>query len=249
MKKNLINSLGKFINKSKPEILMSLGIGGMIFSIISAIKVSEKVSRALEDKKIEEHKDKLTFIECVKVTWKLYLPTAISTAISIPCIICGNRVSSRRAAALATAYTLSETALQEYQAKTKEIIGAKKEQDIHEAVTAKEIERTYPPSQIIMTRDGEDLFYEPLSGRYFKSNWNKVLKAANELNQDALRDISPEILLNDWFYAIGLPDTELGELLEWNTDTGLIDISVDAHMTNDQIPCGAIHYNTRPIYK
>lgn len=249
MKTTWIKNLGKILNRNEPVILMSLGIGGMIFSTISAIKVSEKAARALEDKKISEHKEKLTFKETFCTTWKLYLPTFISMGISVPLIVLGNTVSSKRTAALATAYTLAETGLQEYQEKTKEIVGEKKEKEIHESISKDKINETYPPSQIVITGDGDSLFFEPLSGRYFKSNWNKILNASNNINQDALRSIEPEISLNDWFYELGLDDTELGNFLFWDTSTGLIDITPDSHLTTDNIPCGAIHYNTRPIYK
>ena len=70
-------------------------------------------------KKKELKKDKLTLKEVFKETWKLYLPVVISTAVSIPCIITGNRVSNKRNMALAAVYTISETALQEYREKNK----------------------------------------------------------------------------------------------------------------------------------
>ena len=75
----------------------------------------------------------MTVKETFKLTWKLYLPVALSTVASIPCIVMSNKVSNKRYAALATAYTISEAALQEYQEKTKEIVGEKKAKQITEA--------------------------------------------------------------------------------------------------------------------
>ena len=126
MNNNIFKTLKPFLAKYEPEILMAMGISGMIFSTIWSVKATKTAVRKIDIKKEELNKDKLTLQEVVKETWKLYLPVVLSTAISVPCIIAGNRVSNKRNMALAAAYTISETALQEYQDKTKEVLGEKK---------------------------------------------------------------------------------------------------------------------------
>lgn len=251
MKTNLFKTVRPFIAKYEPEILMTMGITGMIFSTIWSIKATKIAVKKIDIKKEELKKDKLTIQEVFKETWKLYLPVVLSAAVSIPCIIAGNRVSSKRNMALAAAYTISETALQEYQDKTKEIVGDKKYEKIQESISGDNIQRTYKDgiSNITMIGDGDSLFFEPLSGRYFKTNWNRISKAANELNARALGDMSGVITIGDWYDILGLESTALDDDLGWTIadgKQGIIDISIDSVLTPDNQPCGSIRYNTRP---
>lgn len=248
---NPLTYIKPFVSKHEPEILMSMGIGGMIFSLAWGIKASFKAARAIDKYKETYGKDKLTAKETIKLTWKLYLPTVLSVVASVPCVIMSNKVSNKRYAAIATAYTISEAALQEYKDKTKEIIGEKKTKQIEESISDDRVTKTYSGgNQVILTGNGDSLFYEPLSGRYFKSNWNDILKAANELNSEAITNMSGQTTLNDWFQKIGLETTEIGETLGWNlmnNSSNLIDISISSHITKDNVPCGAIYYNRQPV--
>lgn len=249
--KNIFKTIKPFMVKHQPEILMGMGIAGMIFSTVSAVKATRKAERILLDRELLDPHTKLTKIDTIKLTWKYYIPTAISMAISVPCIVAGNRISNTRNMALAAAYTISETALQEYQDKTKEIVGDKKYEAIQESISSDKIQKTYPDGiqNITMIGDGNSLFFEPLSGRYFKTNWNRISKAANELNASALGDISGTITLNEWFYILGLEGTVLGNELGWTVmdgKDGIIDISIDSVLTPENQPCGSIRYNTMP---
>jgi phosphoheptose isomerase len=239
-----------FMVKHEPEILTGMGVSGLIFSTIWGIKATVSAVRAIDKYKAEKNIDKITFKEGFKLAWKFYWPVAAGIVASIPCIIAGNRVANKRYAALATAYTISETALQEYQEKTREIVGEKKAREIQEGIDADRINKTYKSdNQVIMVGNGESLFYEPLSGRYFKSNWNDISKAANELNSQALSGIPGEITLNEWFNRLGLEDTEMGDYMGWsltNNPTNLIDVEISSHITKDNVPCGAISYGKQP---
>lgn len=249
--RNPFKYIKPFITKHEPEILIGMGVSGLIFSTVWAVRATFKASESIRKYKESKQIDKITGKEAFKLTWRYYLPVAISTTMSIPCIIAGNRVSSKRYAALAAAYTISEAALQEYQDVTREVIGEKKAKQIQENIDAKKIEETYKGgNQIILTGNGESLFFEPLSGRYFKSNWNDIAKAANELNAEALSNMSGQITLNEWFNRLGLEDTELGAEMGWELNSNphnLIDINISSHVTKDNIPCGSISYKNQPV--
>ena len=252
-KGNFLNSLNNFRVKHEPEILMATGLAGLTFSTVWAVKATIQAVRACDAKKVNENKAKLTFKEVIKTTWKYYLPVVGSMAASIPCIIIGNRVSSKRNAALAAACTLSETALKEYQAKTKELIGEKKEAKIKEAVAQEAVNKAKETKEIILNSDDEQLFFEPLSGRYFKSSWNKIQQACNDINEKALGSTTGMYSLNDWFEAIGLDETDVGDMLGWCTpgygcSQGLMRISLESTVTKDNKPCGCIYYDVRPYY-
>lgn len=122
----MLKTIKPLMVKHEPEILMSMGLVGLVSSVFLAVDATAKAARVVEEEKYRLNKEKLTKTEIIKAVWKLYIPTAVITVASVPCIIAGNRVSSKRNAALAAAYTLSETALEEYQKKTKEVVGEKK---------------------------------------------------------------------------------------------------------------------------
>lgn len=251
--RNIFKVIKPFLVKHQPEILMSMGIGGMIFSTIWAVKATNKAKDIVETQRnirvLNGEYNDFTKKEIVKLTWKFYIPVVASMAISIPCIVMGNRVSNKRNLALAAAYTLSETALQEYQDKTKEIIGDKKYEKIQESISQDGVTKTYSNSNVTLIGDGDSLFYEPLSGRYFKTNWNSIAKSANELNARALSNLSGVITLGDWYDILGLDGTDLDNEIGWsivNGQEGIIDISIDSVLTPDNQPCGSIRYNTRP---
>lgn len=247
--KNPLKYVKPFAVKHEPEILMAMGIGGMIFSICWSIKASLKTAREIDKYKKTYGKEKLSMKEIFKLSWKSYLPVVVSTAASIPCIIASNSVSNKRYAALATAYTVTEAAMQEYQDKAKEIIGEKKAKQIEESISKDKIDKTYAGgNQIILTERGDSLFYEPLSGRYFMSTWNEISKSANELNAEAISSMNGFTSLNDWFQKLGLDSTDMGDEIGWDVtcSKNIIDISISSHVTKDNVPCGAIYYNKRP---
>lgn len=248
---NPLKAIKPFVVKHQPELLMGFGLSGLLFSTFWATKASFKVSKKIENYKKEHACDKLTKKEIFKLAWRDYLPVVLSTAFSIPCIVCGNRISNKRYTALAAAYTISETALQEYREKTREIVGEKKAQQIQEAANDEAVKRTFQNnSKIIMTNTGENLFYEPLTDRYFMSSWNNIQRAQNELNAKCLQSTTGEILLNDWFEALGLPGTDLGNYIGWrlvDSNANLIDVEISGALTTDKQPCGALTYRKRPI--
>lgn len=245
----ILKPIKLFVVNHDQEILIGTGVIGLIFSTAWGIKATIKAVQKVEHKKKELQKDKLTPKEIFIEVWPLYLPVVITTGVSVPCIILSNKLSTKRNAALAAAYTISETALQEYQEKTKELIGEKKERQIQEAISNDIVQKTSNNASIILTGDGESLFYEPLSDRYFKSNWNKISRAANEINSRALSSMSGVIYLSDWYEELGLNSTELSDEMGWTIADGVNGIiSVDIHsaLTNDNVPCGSIYYKTRP---
>lgn len=247
---NILKTIKPFVVKHEPDILMYMGLAGIVGAVIMTVKSTVDAVDRLNALKEELNKEKLPKKEVFKTVWKCYIPPLILATVSIPCIIAGNRVSNKRNAALAAAYTISETALQEYQDKTKEIVGEKKEQKIREETNKEMVEKAYKQhGTTLIAGNGENLFYDELSGRFFSSTWNRVLKSANELNAAAIggRDT---ITLNEWYEAIGLDEVQLGEERGWSIYNdgarGLVKISLTSILTSENIPCAAIHYENRP---
>lgn len=235
------------VSKRKPEILMVVGIGCMVTSTVTAIKATPKAIQLLEAAKEEQEVEELTPVETVKATWKCYIPTAVSGVVGISCLIGASSVSAKRSAALATAYKLSETAFAEYKDKVAETIGEKKEKTVRDKVNKKKLEsEPVRKSEVIVTGKGETECYDVLCGRRFRSDIDKIKKAENVINERMLR--VGYISLNEFYEEIGLPTTDLGELLGWNTDIGLIKLYFGSHLIDESIPVLTVEFDKAPIY-
>ena len=239
-------NIQKTLVKHGPEILTGLGITGMITTTVMAVKATPKaleIIKELEDK----NNTSLKPVEKVKVTWKCYIPSAITGTLSITCLIGASSASSKRNAVLATAYKLSESALKEYQDKVVETIGEKKEQAIRDSIAKDVIDRNpVKNNEVIITDNGDTLCYDAISGRYFKSNIDKINKIVNELNRVMLGDMY--VSLNDFYYELGLKGTDLGDQLGWNINRGFIDLRFSTQLSEDDTPCLVIDYAVPPRY-
>ena len=252
MKKTKLSSISKgirsVITKHSPEVLTGIGIAGMITTTIMAVRATPKALILIEERKEEIDVDKLTPIELIKTTWTCYIPAAITGGLSVICLIGANSVNARRNAALATAYTLSESALKEYQEKVIETIGEKKEQTVRDAIAKDRIDKNPVSSrEVIITEKGNTLCYDSISGRYFKSDIDKIKKAENELNR-RMRD-EMYISLNEFYYEIGLNPIGIGDDLGWNIDRGYIELNFSSQLTDDGTPCLVIDYQVAPRYE
>lgn len=252
MKKPKLSSISKgirgAITKHSPEILTGIGIAGMITTTIMAVRATPKALILIEERKEEIDVDKLTPIELIKTTWTCYIPAAITGGLSIICLIGASSVNARRNAALATAYTLSESALKEYQEKVIETIGEKKEQTVRDAIAKDRIDKNPVSSrEVIITEKGNTLCYDAISGRYFKSDIDKLKKVENELNR-RMRD-EMYISLNEFYYEIGLNPISIGDDIGWNIDHGYIELNFSSQLTDDGTPCLVIDYQVAPGYE
>lgn len=242
---NLLKSTRTVLVKHSPEILTGMGIAGMVMTTVLAIKATPKALKLIEDKKKEEHTDKLTPVETVKVAWKPYIPMVITGVSSIACIVGASSVNMRRNAAIATAYTLSETALKEYKAKVVETIGEKQEKVIREKISKDHIDqKPVTKSNVIFTDKGNTLCFDYHSGRYFKSDIDHIKRAVNELNRRLVGN--GYVSLNDFYDELDLEHTKMGYDLGWELDDGNVEIEFSSQIANDDTPCIVINYEVAP---
>ena len=235
------------IVKHSPEILMGLGIAGWAVGTVLAVKATPKAVKCIEDA-TDEKGDDLSPMEVVKTTWKLYIPAAVTCVAATGCLIGSCSTSVRRHAALATAYKLSETALDEYREQVIETYGEKKEKAIQDKVNEKQLEKI-PADQynIINTGKGNTLFLDPLSQRYFRSDLEFIRRAENNLNKEILHSLYGTVNVNEFYDEIGLERTDVGDMMGWNTDR-IMDLNITPGMTPWGEPCIVVGHYNRPDY-
>lgn len=237
--------------KHSPEILTGVGIAGMITAGIMAVKATPRaldLMAEIHEKEEELELDKKEVSkEIVTKVAPVYIPSLLVTALSATCLISATSVNCRRTAALATAYSLSENALKEYQEKVIETFGEKKERSVRDAIAKDKIEKNpVRNNEVILTKKGDTLCYDTISGRYFRSDMDKIKKIENELNRRLLSEMY--ISLNEFYYELGLQCTKNGHDLGWNVDDGLINIRFSAQIADDDSPCIVIDYDYAPRY-
>lgn len=242
------NKILNFLKNNDTNILTGIGItDGLLVGGYLWYRTGQKVNNIMRNYINDK---KLTFKDKVKATWKIFILPVANTLLSGGLLIYSVKVGNKRLAALGAAYNLTEVAFQKYIDKTKEEIGEKKANSIAQEVSKDSIKDNN--NTIIVNSNGNSMFYEPLTDRYFNSSWEKIQKAANELNASAMAGFDGRISLTDWFLHLGLDKTDISDEIGWdpqeNGKNGIIDISIDAVLNKDDVPCGAIRYNTRPKF-
>lgn len=243
------------LSKHSPEILIGMGIAGMITTTVLAVKATPKALMLIEKKKDELEVDELPPVEVVKATWKCYVPATVSGVASIACLIGSHSVNAKRNAALATAYKVSETAFSQYREKVMETVGEKKERVVRDKISEEEVKNNpISKTEVIVTGKGKTLFLDLHSKRYFYSDLEKIKRAVNKLNHDIITDpFDTGVTLNDFYQEIGLSGTATGDSIGWKLSGGLIDIYPSAQMAEEGSehegePCLVINYVTPPQY-
>ena len=236
--------------KHAPQIAAGVGLGLALVAGIRAVQKTPEAVEQIEKKKEELKKDELTVAETVKTVWKCYLPSVIMFIIACILIIGGQRISTRRAVAAATACSLYETQLKQYQEAAKEVLGDKKEAEIRTQMARNEVTSRPPLStdDIVSTGRGNALFYDELSKRYFWSDPAYVDKIFQNLNFQLLDEMY--VSLNDYWDALGLPTTNPGNLICWCVNDGKIDPSFDVILVAsgpyEGYPCKVIGFYCEP---
>ena len=239
----------KELSDHSPEILTGLGIAGMFSAVIFSIRATPKARDAIEKKKQELNKKKLTIPEAIGASWKYYIPTAASFAVGTACIIGSDNIAKKRTAALAAAYSITETALTEYKDKVREVVGENKEDRVYDKISEEQVKKDPPKSNeiVFVTKDGI-LFREPITKRYFQSTSDIVGRAEVELNRDLLN--SGFISMNDVFYMLGLEMTDdIMDEIGWDANHEPIEfVKTPVAIGDDQV-CWAIQYRYPPQHK
>ena len=249
----MMKSTKAYLTKHSPKILTGLGIAGMVTTTVLAVRATPKAMQLIEEAELEKGSNAvhvaLTPVETVQTVWKCYIPAVVTGGLSVLCLISANTANLRRNAALATAYTLSETALKEYKEKVVSELGEKKAQEIKGAIAKDKLEKApVQNNEVIMVeKGGNTLCFDAMSGRYFKSDMESLKKAVNELNRQMRYDMY--ISLNEFYYAIGLDPIEIGDNLGWNIDHGYIEPDFSSQLATDGTPCLVISHTVEPRYE
>lgn len=236
----------RLITNNSPAILTAMGVTGTIATAYLAGRAAwdaREETLRLECGDDPRYDSPLTFREGLEETWPMFVP-AIATGVgTITCVILSHRISNRRAAAIAAAYSLSERAFTEYREKVKEKVGEKKEQAYRDEIAQDRVTRTDGATEIIISGN-EQLCLDAYSSRYFKSTMETLRRAENDLNRIMLQEGYAS--LGEFYSLIGLKHTVYSTEVGWKVDNP-VELRFNGSITDDGRPCMVVDFNIQPI--
>lgn len=256
----------KALSKRKPELLLAggivAGVGAVVCAIKGTVEAVRKVDEEIDRRNAEllrqaaengeencEQITKLPPKDVIKTTWKCYIPTAVTGGASMLCLIGSGRSAARRQAALTTAVTMGETALNEFRQTVEDTVDEKTMSDIKQKVAEKQLEK-YPTTnntEVQITSRGSTLCLDATTGRYFKSDLESVRRAANNIKDTLYHGFGQYASLNDFYDELGLDHTDVGEELGWNVEH-MINLDICTALAKNGEPCIVIKHATPPRY-
>lgn len=234
------------VSKKSPLILTAMAIGGVGLIVVSTRTAT---IRALEIEneytgtygiESDELEPKVRF----QLTWKCYIPVIFTAGATVACIIFAQSINSKRQAALAGLYSISEASLKKYKEKVKEAVGENKSKKIEDDIAKDTIEEhPVDVNDIIKTGKGNYLFYDAMSGRYFRSDIETIRRIENDINHELISEMW--VSLNEVYGKMGLKPIELGENVGWNVDH-MIEFQFSSQIAKNGEPCIVIDYYRGP---
>lgn len=243
----MFNRAQRFAIVNSPTILTALGVTGAVTSAFLTGKATVKATRIIDASEAEggtagEFKQRSK--ERITLVWKEYVPAVGMLALSVTCIIGANHIGSRRGAAVAAAYSLSEKAFAEYKDKVLEKMGTKDEQKVRDEIAQAHIDQRPTSREVIIVGGGNVLCFDAFSGRYFKSDVETIKKAQNDVNYNVLNNMYAS--LTEFYDKVGLPKTDMSDDFGWNCDR-LMELELSACLTDEGDPAIHVTFRVAPI--
>ena len=237
----ILKPLWGFCKKHATKLLAGLAIG----SEAAALYLTAKETPAVKEK-MDALPPDATKMDKFKVAAKGYLPAGAAAVVSFASIAMCVVVGENQKMALAVAGSAYQAAAAKYQEALMKKGGKEEVEKVERELAEEKIAHPMPNETlpVIATGKGDQLIYDPLSGRQFTSTWDEVEKAAIRLNKQIFGSIW--VSVNEWYAELGIEDIGLAVDRGWNVDH-MLDIGSQAIKTKDGRACLSICYYNRPI--
>lgn len=252
-------------------VLFGIGLGGIFVSEIMAVRDTVKAKDILERHPVARNhsativgfdertyepkfdnivpkKKSVYYKEIAQTTWKAYIPTAISTAVTVGAIVGSKVIDIRTIGALSTAAASGLALVGRYREKIAEYSSPDILHEIDRDIAKEEIENAKPPvittsgllstEQIDLSEDGEYLFFDPLTKIKFRASKLAVLGAKYYLNRNF--SLGGSVPLSMFYAFLGVTLPEEWEFAGWDCaqmcDDGYYWIDIDIVRSHDLDP-------------
>ena len=214
------------IKRATPTILSCLAAIGVVGTFISTRRAARKEEQIAEE-------DKMTRAKCY------ILPSLIGTG-TIICIFSANALNRRQQANILSAYTLLQTAFNDYKSAVNDIYGEEGNQKVMERIVTEKFNPDsiiYAPgltSVISLGIPDSDIsevvrtFYDPHSNRYFESTLSRVIDAEYNLNRNFM--LGGGVTVDTFYDFLGLDPLKTDVPIGWEIEDGLYWIDFNHHL-------------------
>lgn len=245
-----VYTLRKVSEDNAPAILTGFGMTGTVVTAFltgkAAFKSADELRRAQAIEDAQEKSHPFTKKEKFLLTWQNYIPAAGAGCVTVGCIYYANRISSKRLAALAAAYTIAEKANSEYKEKVLEMLGKDKEEKVRASVQQDRIDRDKNLDGQIDSEleDGLVRCKDAYSSRYFRSTMEDIKRAQNDINYQILHHNYSS--LTDFYCQLGLEKTKESDEVGWSSDH-LLEVTFTSNMDSKNRPVLVMDFAVAPI--
>lgn len=240
-----LHRLQKMAIDHSPTILSALAVTGTVATAYltgrASFRSAQRISSYAEG--LEVMRREPTPRDKIELCWKLYIPAAAVGTSTVALIICANRVGTRRAAAMAAAFSLSERAFEEYREKIVHRLGEVRERQARDEIVQDHIRKDPPSSELVLTPN-KVLCRDDYSGRYFESSKESLHYAAIEINRDILTEGYAS--LTEFYNLIGLDRTSVSDDVGWTLDK-MLELDFSSALAPDGQPCLVMLFRINPI--
>lgn len=243
---SLLSKSQTFVKRNSATILTCVGAAGVIATSVTAVKATPKALLLLENAR-EEKGEELTKLEKVKIAGPAYIPSIVMGTATLACIFGANVLNQRNQASLMSAYALVDNSYKEYRKKVDELYGIEAGEQVRAGIVKDKYEEEAP----VELADGELLYYDFYSGRYFEATPAMVQRAEYEVNRTLMLDDG--VFLNEWYQLIDLEPLEYGWNFGWsacaNSDMywqTWIDFKHEKTIMDDGLECIIVSFSQEP---
>lgn len=245
-----LRRLERLAISNSPLLLTAAGVLGVVGTAVLTHKAAIRAHVILEANKPFDYNngvppEKLDRMEKTKLVWACYIPPVAVGTMTIGAIVLANRISTKRAAAMAAAYVMSEKASAEYREKMLEKLGLKEEKKAQDELAQERVNKKPPvDGQVVIVGQGQVLCRDAFSGRYFRTTAGALQKAENDLNYKINHNQSAS--LTDFYNLLELEPTDISDSIGWNFDE-LMKLEISAVVADDKEPCLEFRFRPNPL--
>lgn len=234
MNLSILKTVQTFVLRNSHHILTGLALLG----VGASVALSVRADRIMHEWDIDEFKQ-LTKEQRIKLYARICAPPAIAILTTGVCIVGAHSISVKRESSLLLAYEGTRSMYDRYRASVQDRLGLEEKQIAEKAASKAQL----APRETIVYGEGDCLFYDAYSGRYFKSTVNKIDRVVNELNYTLLREMC--VSLNEFYAGIGLEGISLGDQLGWN-EQRQIEVHYGSRVTEEGRACIVLDFVIEP---
>lgn len=221
---NVFSKFSEVLKTNSPAILTGTAIIGVVGTFVLTAYGTSKTMHELYDMDPKEIDPK----EKAKIVAKNFIPPVGSAVGSILSIIFCNAEHAKKYAALMSAYSLSQSQLNDHKNKIAELLGDKEAAKLEEKVT-----RDYISPVNSVKSDEKIMIKDLVTGMEFESSILEVTQAVNEVN--SLIAMEGSATVRTFYEILDLEAPELADEKGWSIKNRrpVLEVEWDAKIRGD----------------